>query len=905
MDYIEDRNKRMGDDTVGREGLLTVLRAAQSVNAYRFIRQAVMEWLSIYPGDIEINHWLAKSLIGEGRLDQALEIIEKLCAIDPEYSPALRLAEGLYEPGSVAQVQAASQLRAQGHNARNLPNLLPWSTALLTARDQMKKEDYLAAEKVVYRVLNQYPDAVLGAILHLKLLGFAGDQSGVLSYSRVYHTRWPKCLHFSLSCAKAMLSEGNEAEAMQLFQQCVASDPEGRVAKRLWGNEHIYSPMWPSEMHVPFSVPVPADVASALGLNQLSAPKVQPAPDMQPVQEMDEDLGEAEITVAVRGEQIVGHSSRKDHGDTGRVAEANQEPFAASRSMRRRKRIVQDPELVKVEKTFDRLASKYDDGKLSQVDGRFPVYVVFSTRAGLEKKYGAQIKDVVENEMRRLAAMIAKYPDWDALVFLPDDPDTANRYGLDDVKATDPWSLKLSLADLDEALAKKGSMIGAVLIVGGEDVVPFHHLPNPTDDMDEDVPSDNPYATLDGNYFVPEWPVGRLPDEKGTDPAFLLQQIRKIISEHNSKKGGAKTILSSAFLVQIIAFIVSLFLKKRKPEKPPVKNGFGYSAAVWRRASISVFRPIGDGDALEISPPEPQSGFDYSRIMNAGLGYFNLHGHPDSAKWYGQRDITEPYVGPDYPPALKPSDLEKNSSSPRVVFTEACYGGHVFSKQTNESLALHFLSAGTSAVLASTCIAYGSINSPLIGADLLAQLFWQNLQDGMVCGEAFTRAKIDFVKQVEKRQGFLDGEDQKTMISFVQYGDPLACGNCEKPSGKSIKRLRVPVNVRMVCDIKANGEVECTAKGAVAEAKHMLKEYLPGVENADVSISQEYQIDNAYFKRKGFDSTTSSRSYAKGKAGRTVVTLTKQAKTNARTHHHYARVTLDKHGKMVKLAISR
>ncbi len=181
------------------------------------------------------------------------------------------------------------------------------------------------------------------------------------------------------------------------------------------------------------------------------------------------------------------------------------------------------------------LAEKYHDPKLSQADGRFPVYVVFSTKMGLEKKYGGQIQSIIENEMHRLASTIASSPDWDGLVYLPDDPALMERFGLSAVDGVDPWSLKLALADLDQALAKKGSMIGAVLIVGGDEIVPFHHLPNPTDDMDEDVLSDNPYAALDGNYFVPEWPIGRLPDENGSDPAFLLKQIRKVIGEHGKK----------------------------------------------------------------------------------------------------------------------------------------------------------------------------------------------------------------------------------------------------------------------------------------------------------------------------------------------------------------------------------
>jgi len=81
--------------------------------------------------------------------------------------------------------------------------------------------------------------------------------------------------------------------------------------------------------------------------------------------------------------------------------------------------------------------------------------------------------------------------------------------------------LKLALADLDAALCKRGERIGALLIVGGPEIVPFHRMPNPVDDQDVDVLSDNPYATCDSNYFVSEWPVGRLP-RAGSSAAFLL-----------------------------------------------------------------------------------------------------------------------------------------------------------------------------------------------------------------------------------------------------------------------------------------------------------------------------------------------------------------------------------------------
>ena len=116
--------------------------------------------------------------------------------------------------------------------------------------------------------------------------------------------------------------------------------------------------------------------------------------------------------------------------------------------------------------------------------------------------------------MKNLASAIRKQQTWDALTFLPDDPNSAAANGVKPVPYNDPWKIKLTLTDLDAALAKKGEMIGAVLILGGPEIVPFHRLPNPTNDGDPDVASDNPYASLDQIYFHPRlagWPfTGRM-----------------------------------------------------------------------------------------------------------------------------------------------------------------------------------------------------------------------------------------------------------------------------------------------------------------------------------------------------------------------------------------------------------
>mgnify|MGYP001081235206 CR=1 FL=1 len=71
-------------------------------------------------------------------------------------------------------------------------------------------------------------------------------------------------------------------------------------------------------------------------------------------------------------------------------------------------------------------------------------------------------------------------------------------------------------------------------------------------------------------------------------------------------------------------------------------------------------------------------------------------------------------------------------------------------------------------------MAYGSIAAPLAAADLLGHTFWRYLHEGFPAGEALRQAKIHLASSMSQRQGYLDGEDQKTLISFILFGDPLA-----------------------------------------------------------------------------------------------------------------------------------
>ena len=155
--------------------------------------------------------------------------------------------------------------------------------------------------------------------------------------------------------------------------------------------------------------------------------------------------------------------------------------------------------------------------------------------------------------MSKLGEYIKKNNGWGSIVFYPDDKDCMLKLGLSAIDKVDPWKIKLALTDLDKSLTKKGSMIGAVLIVGGNEIIPFHQLPNPTDDMDNHVLSDNPYGAVDNNYFIPDWQVGRLPGDNQSDAGLLLIQLRNVISSYSGGQPPRQSLFDK------IDFFVSSF----------------------------------------------------------------------------------------------------------------------------------------------------------------------------------------------------------------------------------------------------------------------------------------------------------------------------------------------------------
>ncbi|NPV86070.1 MAG: tetratricopeptide repeat protein [Anaerolineae bacterium] len=876
-----DQGNQSVVNVISRHRFMLVLNAALESQSFRFARQIAQNWLVSFPGDLQVSFLLAKALLAEGNKSQAVEILARISQLEPEFAEVQEALAYDADRGSGQALEAAGCAYALGKSLYAI-TLPAWATLLRQAYSLFNEGKLDEAEALVHQSIGMDSNLLLAAVLHLKITIARGELLQTYQLANLYHTRWPDCLQFKLCLADAKMEMGDETNGVNLLHQCVAADAIGLAAIRLWGSDFRYRPLYPDNFEIPFDYAIPAAAAAILGWNKLPAGEIDIASSTQPM------ATNADLTPQETVPDAVPQTPQTQKGSV------------PSDSQAATWRTTANEELKSVEEAFARIAKKLNRPSIGRSDGRYPIYVILSTKSGLIKQYGQQTAAVVMTELDRLADLIAQQPRWGSLVFYPDDVQNLKDLHIEPVDSIDPWKIKLALTDLDAVLAKKGEMIGALLIVGGPEVVPFHQLPNPTDDTDLNVLSDNPYASLDSNYFITEWPVGRVPGEAGSDAGLLLEQLRKIIQYHTPTSTSQKAV---SFLSSLIngGNIIQAILRLLFGSKPPFS--LGYTAAVWKQSSQAVYKQLGDTDTLLISPPEYSGSFANNKITDSQYGYYNLHGLVDSPDWYGQKEAAVTDSMQDYPVALSPKDLIKNGKAPRVVFTESCFGANVVNKREMDALALKFISIGTLAFVGSTCVSYGSVSAPLIGADLLGYFFWKHLRSGCSAGEALMQAKVELVREMDQRQGFLDGEDQKTLLSFVLYGDPLVTDETGGMRAKTVMRMKSLPRVRTICDHQVSElSANRLSDQVIKEVKQIVSSYLPGLEDARVAISQQQLVEEDK-QDSGKDSQGKQKKVAAD--GRVVVTISKQVRGSQHTHQHYARATLNAQGKVVKLAISR
>jgi tetratricopeptide (TPR) repeat protein len=868
---------------MNRTDLRRLINSAFSAGRPDYARTLCQGWLRLVPGDLGVRLDLARAYAAENNQADAHQALLTITNVDLESAPAYQLLAEV-APQHADGLQAAAAFHVLTGFPYNNPAAPDWMAPARQALIALSTDHIDSAREQIELALRADPSSPFLSLLLLQTHWRAKEIDLALPLAKGFHDRWPKSLAFSLCLIEGLFRTGNAPQAVELLHSVSALDSAGEVVARYWGEAHRYRDLWPRLPDFNLPGPIPAEIIALLGLNRLPAAQTQSAKSDKPVEEKSRSPlttprpvktvhpakagSMSKATSAGAAKSRLEQDRQTNAVSTPKLPDVDPLPEPASPSLYPRAAKSVSEELRDIESTLNTIAAQIGSTRAN----RKPVHVILFSPKLLTAKFGPDGADQVLKLIGELAKVTAKRRNRIVVLLTPEAP--PEEYHLKAVDPAKAWDVKMLLHDLESRLAPKQLAITSLLIIGGDDLLPFHRLPNPTDDADEDVPSDNPYATLDENYFIPEWPVGRLPSPCGRDPEPLCKMLQATIAAHQKRTTTVRWM--PAFLFNFL---------QRWINAAPIKS-LGYSANIWKEASVEVFAPIGSAASLQTCPPLDSE--NAPPVAKNQFSYFNLHGVEDGPNWYGQRTEADGY-GPLYPIAFTTKDVA-GDSLPNVIYTEACYGANIINKvEPDAALCLRFLTDGVSAFVGSTRIAYGSVATPLIGADMLGRLFWENLLGGLNVGEALCRAKLSLAHTMHKRQSFLDGEDQKTLISFLLYGDPLLTVNAPNAKGKVKKDL--PATLKTVAmEYEASDELEAQPE-TVAEIKSLLAHYLPGSESARVSLSRPLSPIGA--KSKG---APTHRVYTFAK---NVPTTTKQSIPT------YARVTVNKAGKVVKIAVSR
>jgi Flp pilus assembly protein TadD len=838
-----------------------IIGAALRNQRLTFAQETAERWLREQPGHLSMSVHLAEALMAGGERLEARRVLRGALSVDPENASALTLAVHLYEldgQDELAWAAAAAlrQVSPDTHVGRE-------KLARIAGRTPALKEGGWTGEVAF---LSHIP-----ALMALEGAWRTGDRESAARLAQGLIADNPRLAKAHLILADCMMVAGDEAAAVAHIHEAVALDPGGEIAERIWDGQRPYQGAWPET--VPGALgPLPHAVAAALGLNLLPPPLDEPSrPRETPRQATAVDV------------------------EGPRVAPAAPPPVT-----------VADETLISIQAEINRLDGRgFPEPK--QRAAKWvrlkPVYAILTSRTRLEAKYGPDGFEQIDGALRALAEAAEGRLELPAGLLYVDDQASLDSFQLQPVDPADPWAIKTLLNQLNRRLNEHEQELGWVLLVGGHDIIPHHRLPNPTDDGDNEVLSDNPYGCEDDNYFVPERTVGRLPDGAGEDPTLLLQAISAALAAHHADRRVQKPSLMR-WWEQLLWWL--------RGRRMTSEASFGYSASVWRKASLTVFSKIGPTRRLRMSPPLTAAEFSGLALGPVRYGYFNLHGVETGPNWYGQRDPTFPADYPSFPVALRPEDVGTLGCVPEVVFSEACYGAVAEGRTPEDALCLKFLASGSKMFLGSTCVAYGGLNSTPEAADLLALFFWQEIMAGRSGGVAFQQAKVTFAEHLDRRQGYLDGEDQKTLISFVYYGDPTLVAPPAQHMVKALKRAKRTWRELASCPptvcakwVDRKGLEEVPPE-LVNQVRARVAGYLPGMEDADLVVAKQRTCQGSQCTHPCANCRTNAKSVRPRIAGeRMVFTLHKSAEVAGDRHEQVVKVTVDDSGQMYKLTVSK
>lgn len=682
------------------------------------------------PNHLDALYYRARLALARGDHAAAQPLFERVLKNDPEHWAA-RFAYGtlLLAHTATTQQGLARCLEAvtQGANLKpqvqkSIPSgIAPKSIALRPADMQAQWEKaydevVAVAGKELSEKYTDLPREQLVAMLMLESLGAGGALGSGRRLAHKLADEQPHLVKPRLLLAEWYTAEGDIASGMNYLHDAKVLDPGGRVARRLT------LPM----LTVAYSATLPEAVASSL--TALSADVKRAAAEVQGWQ------SPAPLDKQALVGKHMGVAKRKSNSAT----------------------LTPSPTAVQIQRDLNIWQNRLFAPKNQRT--QVPTAeIVVTARQPFVKLYGVAAAENILEETGKLVAAINQTNRLHAHLVILDDAESVKSWGTERVEGNHAAAVKRAIDHVEQKIEAMGEQASYVLIVGGDAIVPFHRLPNPVDDHDRDVPSDNPYAAPGEEYLIPTRAVGRLPHDR-TSPTLLLEQLRRLQTAWRTiatePKGGWMTKMSG-----------------RAP-KVSKGEGWGYAAEIWGAAAKDVYKVLDSKSTLNLCPPMNESQWAKEAIPPLPFYYFNLHGVEENGNYYGQAVDPRAKQEDLYPTALTPAQFAQLALNKAVLFSEACYGANPKADTPAASLALTALQKGATLFVGSTNTSYASFKPPLMAADLLAALFWKAIGEGLPGGAALQQAKIELARTMQNPNDYVDVEEQKALLSFVLYGDP-------------------------------------------------------------------------------------------------------------------------------------
>jgi tetratricopeptide (TPR) repeat protein len=537
-----------------------------------------------------------------------------------------------------------------------------------------------------------------------------------------------------------------------------------------------------------------------------------------------------------------------------------------------------EPEVAEALETVQRVTQRLFSLSREPLANGDAVALLVTHRGSLTRRYGAATAAEIERRMGVLGRALAERGlRGDLLIVDQINPSQSGGLApvVDATGNSGARAITMVLRAARKAIAARGQRLDAILLVGGDGVIPFHRFANPSQDSDGAVLSDNPYGCEGDNVHVPEIVVARLPDGGADRGELLLALLQRSIEFHEGwlVPSSAPAGLSLPFLRRLVAGARS---------RAPV-TAWGATAAAWQEPSHEIYRELGQQNPLLVYPTiDGASPYRLNDWSDGRILFFNLHGLTGGPNWYGQAAAARP--NDPLPVALTPADITDLEPA-TICVTEACFGAEVVGRSTRDSMALRFLSRGALALIGCTVTAYGAVSLPLGGADILAQQIFQFLRRGQPIGRALLLARDAMARDAQREQGYLDPDDAKTLLSFVLLGDPWA-----SPYARPVLQAKMALPVLEPIVARREPIVAgAVAPGAADHVRQLVAKVAPQFSRAPLTVQGQGRPDRV----------------AKGVAGTVVFSAVIQIPTvDGRRGEQFARVTVA-HGTARKILLSR